>query len=61
MSLAQTIDRYHAMRERAVEAVAMKVKDLLSEQWRPLQDAGWNDEDIRVILDKAVEQCGSQP
>lgn len=56
MSVSYKLDQ---MREKAVETVALRIKTTMADQWRPLKDAGWNDDDVRFILDEAVKQCDS--
>lgn len=53
--------QYQRMHERAVSSVAIRIHHVLAEQWKPLSEAGWSDDDVRVILDQAVLQCVSKP
>lgn len=45
------------MREKAAENVACKFRDVAVEEYRKLRYAGWTDEDIREILNEALDQC----
>jgi hypothetical protein len=57
MTGAEYRDKHFAMRERAAKEIAVRISTLLSNQWTPLKDAGWNDDDIKAILNDAVEEC----
>lgn len=61
--MSESLYKVHLERmiETVTENVAIKVKAFLAEQWGPLKEAGWSDEHVSLILNRAVRQCDSQP